>query len=78
MILNRINDYVDPKDLEVHIYKSGIYIVNYTLISSFSDSLIEITSEKEKIKIKGSKLIISKLKKDELFICGEISVVELG
>ena len=77
MILNRIKDYVDSSDLEIHIYKYGIYIVNYTLISSFNDNKIEISSNNKKISIIGNKLVISKLKKDELFISGDIYEVKL-
>lgn len=76
MILNRLNEYIDPNDLEIHIYKNGIYVINYTLISSFNDKKIEITKNNKKISIIGNKLIISKLKKDELFISGDIYEVK--
>ena len=75
MILDRIKDYIDPNDLEIHIYKNGVYIVNYTLISSFNDSKIELNN---KISIIGNKLVISRLKKDELFISGDIDEIKLN
>ena len=59
MILNRLSDYIDPDDLEIHIYKNGIYIVNYTLISSFNDKKIDIDKNNKKISIIGNKLVIS-------------------
>lgn len=77
MILNRLSDYIDPDDLEIHIYKNGIYIVNYTLISSFNDKKIDIDKNNKKISIIGNKLVISRLKKDELFISGDIYEVKL-
>ena len=77
MILNRLSDYIDPDDLEIHIYKNGIYIVNYTLISSFNDKKIDIAKNNKKISIIGNKLVISRLKKDELFISGDIYEVKL-
>ncbi len=77
MILNKLRDYIDPNDLEIHIYKNGIYIVNYTLISSFDDQKINIDASDKKISIIGKKLVISKLKKDELFISGDIYEVKL-
>ena len=77
MILNKLRDYIDPNDLEIHIYKNGIYIVNYTLISSFDDQKINIDASDKKISIIGNKLVISKLKKDELFISGDIYEVKL-
>ena len=77
MIINRLSDYIDPDDLEIHIYKNGIYIVNYTLISSFNDKKIDIDKNNKKISIIGNKLVISRLKKDELFISGDIYEVKL-
>ena len=77
MIINRLSDYIDPDDLEIHIYKNGIYIVNYTLISSFNDKKIDIDKNNKKISIIGNKLVISRLKKDELFISGDIYDVKL-
>ena len=77
MILNRLKEYIDPNELEIHIYCNGIYIVNYTLISSFNDKKIELCSSKRKISIIGNKLVISKLKKEELFISGDIYEVKL-
>ena len=77
MILNRLREYVDPTDLEIHIYKNGIYVVNYTLISGFNDKKIDINKNNKKISIIGNKLVISKLKKDELYISGDIYEVKL-
>lgn len=77
MILGKIREYIDPNELEIHIYKSGMYIVNYSLISSFNDKKIDINKDNKKISIIGDKLVISKLKKDELFISGDIYEVKL-
>lgn len=77
MILNKLREYIDPNELEIHIYKNGIYVVNYTLISGFNDKKIEIDKDGNKISIIGNKLVISKLKKDELFISGDIYEVKL-
>ena len=77
MILNKLREYVDPSDLEIHIYKNGIYVVNYTLISGFNDKKIDIDKNNKKISIIGNKLVISKLKKDELYISGDIYEVKL-
>lgn len=77
MIINKLREYIEPTDLEIHIYKDGIYVVNYTLISNFNDKKIEINKNNKKISIIGNKLVISKLKKDELFISGEIYEVKL-
>lgn len=77
MILNKLREYIDPNDLEIHIYSSGIYVVNYSLISKFNDKIIELNCNNSKISIIGNNLIISKLKKDELFISGDICEVKL-
>ena len=77
MILNRLKEYIDPSDLEIHIYKNGIYVVNHTLISHFNDKKIDIKKDNKIISIIGNKLVISRLKKDELFISGDIYEVKL-
>ena len=77
MIFDKLREYIDPTDLEIHIYKNGIYVINYTLISHFNDSRIDIDKNNKKISIIGNKLVISKLKKDELFISGDIYEVKL-
>ena len=77
MVLNRIREYIEPIDLEIHIYKNGIYIVNYKNISGFNDKKIDISSNDKNISIIGSKLVISRLKKDELYISGDIYEVKL-
>ena len=77
MILGKIREYIDPNELEIHIYKSGMYIVNYSLISSFNDKKIDINKGNKKISVIVDKLVISKLKKDELFISGDIYEVKL-
>lgn len=75
-MFNGLKNYIDKNDLEIHIYKNGIYIINYNLISSFSDNKIELNDKK--ITIEGSKLVITKLKKDELFISGLIDIVKFN
>ena len=73
-----LKEYVSPNDLEIHIYKSGIYVVNYKLISSFNDNRIVIDVDNNKLYINGNKLIISRLKRDELFISGNIDSINFN
>lgn len=76
MILDRVKNYIDPSDLEIHMYKSGIYIINYLCICSFNDNNIKLSTRNKNISISGNKLVISKLKKDELFISGNIDNIK--
>lgn len=77
MILDRFKDYIDSKKLEIHIDDLGIYILNYKKILSFLDTKIIITDNIKNISIIGNKLVISKLKKEELYITGDIYEVVL-
>lgn len=77
MILNRVKNYIEPSSLEIHIYKDGVYILNYCEISSFSDNRIDILNDVKKVSILGNKLVISRLKKYEMFISGDIKEVIL-
>ena len=76
-MLDGLKCYIDPKEMEIHIYNSGIYVVNYNIVTNFNDSKIELKGSNKNISISGNKLIISKLKKDELFICGNIEVISI-
>lgn len=75
MLFNKLREYIEPSNLEIHIYVDGIYIVNYKLISSFNSNKIVIEKEKEKATVIGNDLVISRLKKDELFISGNINEI---
>ena len=77
MILKRFKDYIDSNKLEIHIDDSGIYVLNYKKILSFLDSKIIITDNIKNVSIIGNKLVISKLKKEELYITGDIYEVVL-
>lgn len=77
MILERFKDYIDSNKLEIHIDDSGIYVLNYKKILSFLDSKIIITDNIKNVSIIGNNLVISKLKKEELYITGDIYEVIL-
>ena len=77
MILERFKDYIDSNKLEIHIDDLGIYVLNYKKISSFLDTKIIITDNIKNVSIIGNKLVISKLKKEELYITGDIYEVVL-
>ena len=55
----------------------GIYVLNYKKILSFLDTKIIITDNIKNVSIIGNKLVISKLKKEELYITGDIYEVVL-
>ena len=75
-MFNNLRDYINNNNLEIHIYKDNIYVLNYKSISSFSDNKIELNDKK--ICIEGNKLVITKLKKDELLISGLIDFVRFN
>ena len=78
MILERFKDYIDSNKLEIHIDDLGIYVLNYKKILSFLDTKIIITDNIKNVSIIGNKLVISKLKKEELYITGDIYEVVLS
>ena len=77
MVLERFKDYIDSNKLEIHIDDLGIYVLNYKKILSFLDTKIIITDNIKNVSIIGNKLVISKLKKEELYITGDIYEVVL-
>lgn len=72
VILERFKDYIDSNKLEIHIDNLGVYVLNYKKILSFLDTKIVITDNIKNISIIGNKLVISKLKKEELYIIGDV------
>ena len=77
MILERFKDYIDSNKLEIHIDDLGIYVLNFKKILSFLNTKIIITNNIKNVSIIGNKLVISKLKKEELYITGDIYEVVL-
>lgn len=72
MAFNRLREFIDSNNIEVHIYKNRVYIVNYISILSFNSNKIIIKYKDGIITINGEDLIISKLEKYEIMICGTI------
>lgn len=76
-IFERIENFIDNKDLEIHFIKNKLYITNYSEIFDFNNTRIVLKQKDSTININGKNLVITKLINEELMICGEISNIEL-
>ncbi len=71
-VFERIGDFVDNQEIELHYIENKIYIVNYVEISDFNNKNIILKHKNGTLKINGNNLVITKLLNNELLICGEI------
>lgn len=76
MIENLIN-YMKVDEFLIGIYESSVHIFNYIRIIDINEDKISILVKNKKIEIKGHKLLIKKLDKDEILINGDIKRVDL-
>ena len=77
-MLNKLRNFIEPSSLEVHIYNSGVHVLNYSIISNFTSKKVDLKSNNKNVSAIGEDLVISRLQKDEIFITGNISEVLLG
>jgi sporulation protein YqfC len=76
-IFEKIRDFVDNTDIEIHILKNRVYVANYTEISDFNSNKIQIKHKDGIMDIIGKDLVIAKLVNYELLVSGEIKNIEL-
>lgn len=77
-LVNRIRNYLLEEEFEIKIIKDGVNVINYTSLGHFSDTSVTIYNGKEKLNIKGTNLVVTRLLKDEVLITGKIENIELG
>ena len=82
-IKSRISDSLElPKEVILNIPvlkvvgKNDIYIENHKGIVEYSSELLRINSEIGIIKIVGKNLYIKEINREELFIIGEVNIIE--
>lgn len=76
-IIKRARNYLLDETFNMRILKNKIDICNYESIGYLDTELIIINYEEGELKIKGEKLVVSKLLNDEILITGEIKTIEM-
>ncbi len=76
MIENLIN-YMKTDEFLIGIYENSVHIFNYKRIIDISEDKINILVKSKSIEIKGHKLLIKKLDKDEILVSGDIKRIDL-
>ena len=77
-MLKSLISYVRDYEFSITICKNNINVVNFKEIIVMEDNKIVLSSNYNKITIKGNNLTINKLLDNELLIMGEFSSIELG
>lgn len=82
-IKSRISDSLElPKEVTLNIPiikvtgENDIYIENHKGIVEYSSEILRINSEIGIIKITGKNLFIKEINKEELFIIGDVNIIE--
>lgn len=83
-IKTRISDSLElPKEVTLNIPilkvtgKNDIYIENHRGIIEYSSEILRINSEIGIIKIIGKNLYIKEINKEEIFIVGDVNIIEI-
>ena len=71
-----IDDYIEINHFEIKYKDKKIKVFYYNKIEIFTSNIIEITSNSEKIKIKGNNLIIETMFKEYLIVGGNIKSID--
>lgn len=74
-MFNIINNTLKDKNYYICMYPNYIYVYNYQSIDILTDSLIYLSIENFKLKIKGNNLSLKKMEIKELLISGKLSEV---
>lgn len=71
-----IKEYVLEEKFKVLYVDGKVDIVNYTKVEHFDSNKISVLYQNGKVHVLGTKLVITKLLKDELLISGLIEKIE--
>lgn len=78
MRLSNIKEYVLEEKFKVIYYDKKLDIINYIKVEHFDSNKISISYKEGIINILGTKLVITRLLKDELVISGYINKMEFN
>ena len=78
MGLSNIREYVLEEKFKILYTNNKLDIINYLKVEHFDSNKITISHKDGIVNVCGTKLVITKLLKDELLISGLIEKIELG
>lgn len=76
-MLDNVRNYLYDKEYFIDIFESGIHVFRYLDLLKLTDTEINLQMEDFVLKIKGTALRVSKMNKEEIFMVGSISSLEL-
>lgn len=74
--LDKIKNYILEEQFKIIYQTNQLDIINYKTMGHFDDTKVLIYHEQGLLEIKGQKLVVSKLLKDEVLIKGNIEKIE--
>ena len=76
-MLEKINNYLDNKDLKITLFNNKLNILNYEKLISIEKEYISVKYKNQIIRIKGEELKLKKILEYELLIIGKIKILEV-
>ena len=76
-LVNQIRNYLLEEEFTMEVTKEQVHVANYTSIGHFDSNRVSIRYEKGELCIKGERLVINRLMKDEVLVTGNIESIEL-
>ncbi len=76
-MLEKINNYLDNKDLKITLFNNKLNILNYEKLISIEKEYISVKYKNQIIRIKGEELKLKKILENELLIIGKIKILEV-
>lgn len=76
-MFERVDKFFNDREFRFTIYEDKIHIINFKRIISLEANNISFQSNKHKIHIMGSNLVVRRLLEEEILISGNISKIEV-
>jgi sporulation protein YqfC len=76
-IFERLDNFIDNKNIELHFINNKVYVFNHDEITDFSSVKITLKHKEGLVNINGKNLVITRLISKELLISGDVINIEL-
>lgn len=71
-------NFLYDKDYYITVYEDNIFVFNYLELLDISDNLVVLKLKLFELRILGNNLLVKRLTKEEILICGKIESIEFN
>lgn len=76
-MLENVRNYLYDEEYFIDLFKEGIHVFHYLDLLKLTDTEIDLRMDDFILQIKGKELRVSKMNKEEIYIAGIITSLEL-